>query len=163
MDVSPGQSGFRPDRGGCRWTRLDPRQPLAKVEVAGSNPVIRSARSPGLASGVSAGRCRLRPRMLSLVPAADGLLLGVDVGTTETKAVATSLDGRLLAIGSGPTPWEVHDSGGADIAPEALLDSVLTACADGHPKLGMARTSQKARSFPGLSLVRRLRSGSRPR
>ncbi len=68
--------------------------------------------------------------MLSLVPAGDGLLLGVDVGTTETKAVATSLDGRLLAIGSGLTPWEVHDSGGADIAPEALLDSVLAACAD---------------------------------
>lgn len=61
---------------------------------------------------------------------ADGLLLGVDVGTTETKAVATSLDGRLLAIGSGPTPWDARDPGGADIAPEALLDSVLAACAD---------------------------------
>ncbi len=61
---------------------------------------------------------------------ADGLLLGVDVGTTETKAVATSLDGRLLAIGSGPTPWDAHGSGGADIAPQALLDGVLAACSD---------------------------------
>lgn len=61
---------------------------------------------------------------------ANGLLLGVDVGTTETKAVATTLDGRVLSVGSGPTPWNAREPGGADISPEALFGGVVAACAD---------------------------------
>lgn len=58
------------------------------------------------------------------------VLLGIDVGTTETKAVATSPEGQVLAIGSGATPWRATPRGGAEIAPSALLDGVLAACAN---------------------------------
>lgn len=57
------------------------------------------------------------------------VLLGIDVGTTEIKAVATTPSGSLLAIGSQPTPWQTREGGGADISPQALVDGVLAACA----------------------------------
>ena len=58
------------------------------------------------------------------------LLLGIDVGTTDTKAVATTRTGRLLAIGTAATAWQTRDDGGAQIAPEALVAGVMAACAD---------------------------------
>jgi hypothetical protein len=42
MDEAAGQSRFLVDIAGRPWTALDPVFHLAKVEVAGSNPVIRS-------------------------------------------------------------------------------------------------------------------------
>jgi sugar (pentulose or hexulose) kinase len=58
------------------------------------------------------------------------LVLGIDVGTTETKVVAVGLDGRLLGRGGRPTAWEPRGDGGAEIAPLALLDGVVGACID---------------------------------
>jgi hypothetical protein len=42
MDETAGQGRFLVDIAGPPWTATDPVFHLAKVEVAGSNPVIRS-------------------------------------------------------------------------------------------------------------------------
>lgn len=60
-------------------------------------------------------------------PAQD-VVLGVDVGTTETKASVVTVDGRPLGVGREPTPWTVRGDGGAEIAPQVLLDGVIAAC-----------------------------------
>jgi sugar (pentulose or hexulose) kinase len=73
---------------------------------------------------------------------AEGLVLGVDVGTTETKAVATTLEGRVLAIGRGVTPWDVREDGGAEVAPAVLLDGVLAAC---------GQAVEQASAVPGVA------------
>jgi sugar (pentulose or hexulose) kinase len=56
------------------------------------------------------------------------LLLGVDVGTTWTKAAVVAADGQELSWGSVPTPWERVPTG-AETTPQALLDAVLRAAA----------------------------------
>jgi sugar (pentulose or hexulose) kinase len=57
------------------------------------------------------------------------LLLGLDVGTTSTKAAVIDLDGAELSHGRAPMPWRAVPSG-AEIAPEALLHSAKTAAAE---------------------------------
>lgn len=56
------------------------------------------------------------------------LLIGIDLGTTVTKAAVVGLDGQELAWGKAPTPW--HDVGaGAETAPADLLGGALQAAA----------------------------------
>jgi sugar (pentulose or hexulose) kinase len=54
------------------------------------------------------------------------LLVGLDVGTTSTKAAVIDLDGAELGHGRAPMPWRSVPSG-AEIAPEALLQSATAA------------------------------------
>jgi sugar (pentulose or hexulose) kinase len=54
------------------------------------------------------------------------LLLGLDVGTTSTKAAVIDLDGHELAHGRAPMPWTTVPTG-AEIAPEALLACAVDA------------------------------------
>jgi sugar (pentulose or hexulose) kinase len=54
------------------------------------------------------------------------LLLGLDVGTTSTKAAVIDLDGNELAHGRAPMPW-TNVPTGAEIAPEALLSCAVDA------------------------------------
>jgi sugar (pentulose or hexulose) kinase len=56
------------------------------------------------------------------------LLLGVDIGTTRTKAGVVSADGRELAWGSVETPWRMVPTG-AEMRAEDLLGAVLRAAA----------------------------------
>jgi len=56
------------------------------------------------------------------------LLLGLDVGTTSTKAAVIDLDGNELAHGRAPMTWTTVPTG-AEIAPEALLSCALEAAA----------------------------------
>ena len=45
------------------------------------------------------------------------LLVGIDVGTTMTKAVVVGADGREISWGNAPTPWKpVHSGAEADPA-----------------------------------------------
>jgi sugar (pentulose or hexulose) kinase len=61
------------------------------------------------------------------------LLLGLDVGTTSSKAVVFDADGAALAVGRAPTPWTHVETSGAAGAPgtempaEALLAAAVTA------------------------------------
>jgi len=57
------------------------------------------------------------------------LLLGLDVGTTSTKAAVIDLDGAELGHGRAPMPWRTVPSG-AEIAPEALLQSAIAAATE---------------------------------
>ena len=57
------------------------------------------------------------------------ILVGVDVGTTSVKAVAVSLDGRVIASASQPTPWR-RDGAHADIDPRTLADVTIGVCAE---------------------------------
>jgi sugar (pentulose or hexulose) kinase len=57
------------------------------------------------------------------------LLVGLDVGTTASKAVVFTLSGQPLAEGRAATPWLATESG-AQLDPEALLGAVLRALGD---------------------------------
>jgi sugar (pentulose or hexulose) kinase len=76
----------------------------------------------------------------------EGLLLGLDVGTEFTKAVAVTLDGKERAHGRARTPWRPVSTG-AEMDPGALVDSAVAAAGDalnGAPEgrvLGVGVTS----------------------
>jgi len=54
------------------------------------------------------------------------LLVGIDVGTTMTKAVVVGADGREISWGNAPTPWKsVH--GGAEADPADFFDVAMRA------------------------------------
>ena len=57
------------------------------------------------------------------------LLVGLDVGTTASKAVVFTPSGRALAEGRAGTPWQTTASG-AELDPRQLLDAVLRAVGD---------------------------------
>ena len=66
------------------------------------------------------------------------LLVGLDVGTTTTKAVAFTDTGEPVATGSASTPWAVTSTG-AETTAQDLLDSataalaaLLSDCPPGH-------------------------------
>ena len=72
------------------------------------------------------------------------IVLGVDVGTTAIKAVATSLDGGVQASVSVPTPWH-HEGPHFDIDPLVLARAVTgalveAATASGGTVLGIGVT-----------------------
>lgn len=61
------------------------------------------------------------------------LLVGLDVGTTSSKAVVFDAEGAALAVGRAPTPWTHVEPSGAACAPgtelsaDALLAAAVTA------------------------------------
>jgi len=77
------------------------------------------------------------------------LLVGLDVGTTSSKAVVMDTGGRELSHGQAPTTWE-SAAGRTEIRAAALLDGALTAVRDalsGAPRdevagLGVASISE---------------------
>lgn len=58
-----------------------------------------------------------------------GLLIGLDVGTSSIKAVAFSLEGETFAIGRSVTPWEVTERG-VELDALALADAARSALSD---------------------------------
>ena len=60
------------------------------------------------------------------MPGPDELLVGVDVGTTMTKAAVVTADGEEVSWGSVTTPWRPVPTG-AELAPLAILDAVARA------------------------------------
>jgi sugar (pentulose or hexulose) kinase len=58
----------------------------------------------------------------------DGLLLGLDVGTTAIKAAVIDARGRELSHGRAPTPWRELRTG-AEIDPDAFVACALRAAA----------------------------------
>ena len=74
------------------------------------------------------------------------LLVGVDVGTTMTKAAVVTADGDEVAWGSVPTPWHPVPTG-AEIGPLEILDAVARAVstalelAPAGPVVGLGVTS----------------------
>lgn len=57
-----------------------------------------------------------------------GLLIGLDVGTTSSKAVAFTTDGRAVGEGRAPMPWVLHPHG-AEVDARALVASAYDALA----------------------------------
>src|SRR5436309_3485825 len=57
------------------------------------------------------------------------LLLGLDVGTTSSKAVVMDVDGREVGHGRSATRWAV-DEAGTDTAAQAVLESARLAIAE---------------------------------
>jgi len=55
--------------------------------------------------------------------------VGLDVGTTTSKAVVFTESGAAEASGRAPTPWRVVTAG-AELDARALLDSAVAAVAD---------------------------------
>ena len=81
------------------------------------------------------------------------LLVGLDVGTTSSKAVVFGTDGAQLAVGRATTPWRTVEVGGGgspsmsgtELHAAELLDAVLTALSralagvPGGPRRGSRR------------------------
>ncbi|MBF6605569.1 MAG: hypothetical protein IVW53_08330 [Chloroflexi bacterium] len=59
----------------------------------------------------------------------DGLLVGVDVGTTRVKAIAVDLEGVVRAEAQHPMPWQ-HDGNRAWIDPSAIAQLAITVAAE---------------------------------
>ena len=57
---------------------------------------------------------------------ADRVLVGIDVGTSRVKAVATGVDLGVLGQHAVPTPWQ-HSGATAEVDPTALAEAVLEA------------------------------------
>jgi len=73
-----------------------------------------------------------------------GVLVGVDIGTTRVKAVATDLDLRLLGEHAVATPWR-HHGANAEVDPVALADATAAAAVGavreaGSPALAVGMT-----------------------
>lgn len=70
------------------------------------------------------------------------LLVGLDVGTTSSKAVVFDVAGAIQAVGRAPTPWQ-----GSELDAGALLDAARTALAQAldnapaGPVVGLGVTS----------------------
>lgn len=62
--------------------------------------------------------------------AGQAIVIGIDVGTTDTKALAATPEGQPLGIGRHPTPWHILGGGGAETTAEALLNGAVSACLD---------------------------------
>lgn len=58
------------------------------------------------------------------------VLLGVDVGTTETKVLATTTDGAEVAVRSTPTHWSTRPGGLVETDGLALADTVIALAAE---------------------------------
>jgi sugar (pentulose or hexulose) kinase len=80
------------------------------------------------------------------MPGPDELLVGVDVGTTMTKAAVVTAAGREVSWGSVTTPWRPVPTG-AEVAPLAILDAVARAVSSAlelappGPVIGLGVTS----------------------
>ena len=59
-----------------------------------------------------------------------GVVLGVDLGTTATKVVATRLDGRVVATAEQGYPLELGEHGEAVQDPQVVLAAATHALAD---------------------------------
>lgn len=57
------------------------------------------------------------------------ILVGVDVGTTSTKALAVLPTGEVIASASQETPWR-HNGAMADVDPTLLAQVAMTVCAE---------------------------------
>ena len=53
------------------------------------------------------------------------ILLGVDIGTTDSKVLATTRTGDEVCLASGPTPWAAQPGGRADTDAADLADAVI--------------------------------------
>lgn len=53
------------------------------------------------------------------------IVLGVDVGTSDTKVLATTIDGEEIGALSTPTSWRNHGGTMTDTDPRRLVDGVL--------------------------------------
>jgi len=58
--------------------------------------------------------------------AARPLFVGLDVGTSQTKAAVVDANGEVLALGSSVTQWELVSTG-AEAAPENFMDAAIGA------------------------------------
>lgn len=58
---------------------------------------------------------------------ASGLHIGLDVGSTRTKAVAHDEEGTVLAVHDTATAWRTSPAGRSETSGAALLDGALTA------------------------------------
>jgi sugar (pentulose or hexulose) kinase len=72
------------------------------------------------------------------------ILLGVDIGTSDTKVLATTLGGQEITVAATRTRWTNRSGGRAETDPEALADSVIAL---------MSRVAQDASDRVGAVVV----------
>jgi sugar (pentulose or hexulose) kinase len=70
----------------------------------------------------------------------DGLLIGLDVGTTAVKAAAVDAGGREVSQGRAPTPWRTVPTG-AELDPGDLLTAAAAAAREAVAAAGGGRVA----------------------
>jgi len=83
------------------------------------------------------------------------VVIGIDIGTTNTKAVAMAEDG--VTLGSASVSYQVYKDGEGrhELDPDQLLDAVVTTLREVVEKLvaaGLAGRTVKGRGLAGISL-----------
>lgn len=79
----------------------------------------------------------------------DSYFIGVDVGTTSTKAIVFSVTGAMKSISNRGYPIAVPQPGRAEQDPEAIFAQVLLAMQEAVSKAGLTRTAIGAIGFSG--------------
>jgi sugar (pentulose or hexulose) kinase len=77
------------------------------------------------------------------------VLVGVDVGTTSTKAIAVTPTGEIRSLASRETPWR-HSGPLADADPRVLAETVIALCADAAAQAG-ERVSVRSIGVTGIA------------
>jgi sugar (pentulose or hexulose) kinase len=85
------------------------------------------------------------------------VVVGVDLGTTDTKAVLTSPEGHTLAFARRATPWHTTAGGRQETTGAALVHGALGAVADALEEL--SRRGGKAIRVTGLGIAGLAESG----
>ena len=60
----------------------------------------------------------------------NNIYLGIDLGTTNTKVISVSPDGRHIATASKPTDWLVKPNGRVEAVAEELFEKILACIAE---------------------------------
>jgi len=76
-------------------------------------------------------------------------LIGIDIGTSSTKTVVLSADGRVLAVAGQETTVETPHPGWAEQAPESWIRAVVTTLQRALTDAGVAPASVAGLSFSG--------------
>ncbi|MCJ7551950.1 MAG: FGGY family carbohydrate kinase, partial [Anaerolineae bacterium] len=76
-------------------------------------------------------------------------LIGIDIGTSSTKTVILSADGRVLAVAGQETTVETPHPGWAEQTPESWVRAVVTTLQRALADAGIAPASVAGLSFSG--------------
>ncbi|MFB9322128.1 FGGY-family carbohydrate kinase, partial [Cryptosporangium minutisporangium] len=82
---------------------------------------------------------------------ATGLLLGVDLGTSDTKVLVLRADGSRIGTWRRPTVWRRLPGQRVETEAQTLLDGVLAVIGDALTALGPERPSVAALGLTGLA------------
>ena len=155
-----------------RKTDEVPNQPAEDAGGGTAGGSVSAPPRPALGLGAlqphTVTRQAAAPRQSHKRGSGTGCLLGVDIGTTGTKAIAFTPDGRAVARGYADYPLITGEDGRAELDSAAVVDALRTAIRDAvalaaaagaGPVLAVAAAAQGEAVTPVDDRLRPLRHG----